>query len=544
MLKSLRSAVRRWLGVPESSPAHAVPARLAPSADGMARFATGVSAGAASTWAFLVKDLRAAPRGTDTATKFSPPKLPPGVVPANAASFAPLPGEQPFMALDSAEMAPTYAWAGQLGIGIGFQGYTYLAQLTQLAEYRSPAETMAKEMTRRWIEWRYEDTGEGGADKLKQMEQAFKDFKVQELFRRAAEQDCFFGRSQIYVMIRNETDDLARQLPLIVDEKHIGVGDLKGLNVIEPYWTTPFSYNANDPSAPDFYKPTSWFIVGRKTHSSRLLSFVSREVPDLLKPAYNFGGISLTQLLEPYVNQWLRTRNSVSDLIHNFSILALKTDMASSLNDVSAGTGLMNRMKAFIGSRDNQGMMLLDKDAEELMQIAVPLSGLDALQAQSQEHMAGPSHIPLVKLFGITPTGLNASSEGEIKVFYDFVRSVQEQLFRPQLDRLSKIMQLHLFGTVDDAITFDFVTLDEPTAKEESEIRKASGDQDCAYVDRGILSPEEVRAKLARDPDSGYDDIDVTAVPEHPDVASDPDGEAGGPGPGGENQEDEPDTKA
>lgn len=541
MLKPLRSVLRRWLGVPESSTVVVESTRPAIPATAWEAFRSKLAPTAANEWTRLVQDMRAAPSGTaGSATHYRPPALPPGVVPAMDSIPVPLEGEAKYMALDSADVAPTYAWASQIGMGVGFQGYTYLAQLTQLSEYRSPGETLAKEMTRRWIDWHYEGTGEGGADKLKQMEQAFKDFKVQELFQRAAEQDCWFGRSQIYVMIRNELDDNARQLPLIIDDKHIRVGDLKGLNVIEPYWTTPYSYNANDPSARDFYKPTSWFIVGKKTHSSRLLTFVSREVPDLLKPAYNFGGISLTQLLEPYVNQWLRTRNSVSNLIHNFSIIALKTDMASSLNDQSMGTGLLNRMRSFIASRDNQGLMLMDKEQEELMQIAVPLSGLDALQAQSQEHMAGPSHIPLVKLFGITPTGLNASSEGEIKVFYDFVRSVQEQLFRPQLDKLSKIMQLHLFGTVDDAITFDFVSLDEPTAKEESEIRKASGDQDVAYVQNGILSPEEVRAKIARDPNSGYDDIDVENVPEAPDAAMDPDGE----NPPGEEAENQPDPEA
>ncbi|WP_241502645.1 anti-CBASS protein Acb1 family protein [Bombella intestini] len=32
----------------------------------------------------------------------------------------------------------------------------------------------------------------------------------------------------------------------------------------------------------------------------------------------------------------------------------------------------------------------------------------------------------LVKLFGITPNGLNASSEGEIRVFYDEIAAFQE----------------------------------------------------------------------------------------------------------------------
>ena len=42
--------------------------------------------------------------------------------------------------------------------------------------------------------------------------------------------------------------------------------------------------------ASDWYKPSSWFVQGTEVHSTRLMTFIGREVPDLLKPAYSFGG--------------------------------------------------------------------------------------------------------------------------------------------------------------------------------------------------------------------------------------------------------------
>ena len=36
--------------------------------------------------------------------------------------------------------------------------------------------------------------------------------------------------------------------------------------------------------------------MGRQVHTSRILTFIGRPVPDLLKPAYSFGGLSLVQL--------------------------------------------------------------------------------------------------------------------------------------------------------------------------------------------------------------------------------------------------------
>ena len=106
----------------------------------------------------------------------------------------------------------------------------------------------------------------------------------------------------------------------------IGKGMLKRLRVIEPVWTYPSSYNATDPLKPDWYKPSSWFVQGKEVHSTRLLTFIGREVPDLLKPAYSFGGLSMSQMVKPYVDNWLRVRQSVSDLISTFSTSGIKTE--------------------------------------------------------------------------------------------------------------------------------------------------------------------------------------------------------------------------
>ena len=170
------------------------------------------------------------------------------------------------------------------------------------------------------------------------------------------------------------------------------------------------------------------------------------------------------------------------------------------------------RAEVYNRLRDNRGLMMLDKDSEEFFQFNTPLSGLDALLAQAQEHMAAPSHTPLVKLLGVTPSGLNASSEGEIAVYYDYIKSLQENILRDPLDKLLKLVQYHLFGEVDDNITFDFAPLAQMDESELSAIRKSDSDRDVAYIQAGVISAEEARARLASDPDTGYNGIDVDAV--------------------------------
>jgi phage-related protein (TIGR01555 family) len=460
-----------------------------------------------------------------TTRRYELPTLPPGVVPSpgTPAPFMAA-DEAPRMAMDDGYTAPGFGWLNQyntLGCGLTFPGYAYLATLAQISEYRAPAEVMSTEMTRKWL--KLVGKGEGdSAEKLKKIEDRLTELKVRDAFRRAAWQDDIFGRSQIYVRIRNQDDDVSRAKPLTIEAGGgVGVGDLLGFQVIEPYWTTPFSYNAQYPEQPSWYRPESWYIMGRKTHRTRLLPFISREVPDILKPAYNFGGVSMTQLMEPYVTMWLRTRKSVNDLVNIFSITTLATDMNATLSEGADGSDLIRRMQIFISNRDNKGLMLINKGTEEMGQQNTPLGTLDALQAQSQEHMAAPCHIPLIKLFGVVPTGLNATGEGEIQVWYDFVRSRQENLFGPQFDVILKLIQLDLFGSIDPNIGYEWVPLDEPTAKEKAEERKSDAERDTAYINASVVDPDEVREKLQRDPNSGYDNLSGPA-PGPPALPMDP----------------------
>ena len=463
------------------------------------------------------------------------PELPPGVIPAKPptgkALLLAMDSGVTEMAYDSANTADLFGWGNtNFAFGYFFQGYPYLAQLLQIAEYRAPSEMQAAEMTRRWIKLKVtdkkkkkdgtkemaQDEGKAGEtatednsnpldDKVTEITQAMEDFNLRDHFRTCINYDGQFGRGQLYIRIKGQEDDLKRQAPLLIDPKNIPKGSLLGFQPIEPYWTTPYSYNATDPTRPDFYKPSSWFVMGKKTHHTRLLMFLSRPVPDLLKPAYNFGGLSWTQLLEPAVNMWLRTRKSVNDFIHKFSITALMTNLAALLEDTENG-GVLGRAQLFANNKDNQGLMLLDKATEEIVKADTSLSGLDKLQAQAQEHMAAIVHQPLVIMTGVTPSGLNASSEGEIQVWHEFLSS-QQQLVDSNVKLCIEAIQCHLYGAIDDAITHEWVPLDEPTAKELAEERKSDADRDGVLIDKGVLDPQEVRDKMAKDPNSGYDGL-------------------------------------
>ncbi|WP_160356985.1 DUF1073 domain-containing protein [Bordetella sp. 02P26C-1] len=444
--------------------------------------------------------LAAQSAGVDLMRKAARPKLLPGVVPESVA-----------MAQDTA-LLPVYDYANTAGSGVGFIGYPELSALAQRPEYRKMSEVIAKEMTRKWIV--LESTGDDDkSDKINAIEAEMRRLRLRRVFREAAELDGQFGRAQVYIEVKKSdgtlasTDPAELQAPLIRSPAKIGKGALVGFKVIEPVWTSPNDYNTDNPMSAHFYRPTSWFVLGKLVNHSRLLNFVGRQVPDLLKPAYNFGGLSLTQMALPYVENWLRTRQSVSDLIAGFSVPVLKTNLTSILGG-DDGSDVFQRLELFNRMRNNRGAWAIDNDTEEFNFENVPLSGLDALQAQSQEQMASVSGIPLVKLLGITPAGLNANSDGEIRVFYDYIESLQEDVFRDNLQTCLEVIQLSLYGEIDPDISFSFAPLYQLSDLERAQVRKTDADTDAVYVGANVLSPDEVRGRLVNDPGNNYHSLE------------------------------------
>lgn len=448
----------------------------------------------------------------------SPYKPAPGVLPKKTAA--------PTLAMDE-NLVNTASWAGNyypsaVAEGQAFLGYPYLSELLLRAEYRRMAETFSTAMTRKWIKFSSVAAKKGDKDKaerIKKIDAEFKRLQIRAAFQKVAFWESGMGRSHLYLDF-GTSDKQVEEIQDVgdgTDTRSKGkVGPrrpLRRVKNIEPIWTYPSNYNATDPTDPAWYRPEEWYVMAKRINASRLLTFVGREVADMLKPAYSFGGLSLTQMAKPYVDNWLRTRQSVSDLVNAFSTMVLATNMGN----ITAPGGqamLYNRLDLFNVLRDNANVMAINKDTEEFSNVAVPLGTLDSLQAQSQEHMAAVSGIPLVFLLGIQPLGLNASSEGEIRVFYDWVNSYQELLFRPNLQRILGFVQLSLFGEVDPDISFDFVPLWSMSEKEEAELKKLQQETDGADIDKGVLDPQERRERIINDEDSPYHDLNPDEVPD------------------------------
>lgn len=455
--------------------------------------------------------------------KFFPASLPSAIVDPFA-PYAPLAGVLPAdkshvnMAEDS---VPYQMYSQGLDAAVGqlFPGFQYLGLLAQKPEYRKMVETIAEEMTRKWI--KLDSSGDDDkSERIEKLEKALEKYRVQEVVRKMIENDGYYGRGQVYIDLKMPSstslvsyNDEEPKTELTLTKEKIPKGSLIGFRNIEPFWTYPYRYDSIEPLSRYFYKPRSWYVMGKEVNASRLLLLVSRPVPDIYKPAYAFAGLSLSQIAEPYINNWLSARDSIRDIIKSYSTSGIKTDLGTLVSGRS-GDDLLTRTDVFVQLRDNRGLLVLDKQ-EDFFQFNTPLSGLDGLQSQAKENMSFVSSIPLVKLLGITPSGLNASSDGEIRVFYDWIYAKQEADVRDNLKKMIDIIQLSEFGDIDDSITFIFNPLYQMTDKEVAEIREIDSRTDNNRIEGGVLSARDVRMHISQDPDNPYNGIDPDDIEEN-----------------------------
>ena len=118
-----------------------------------------------------------------------------------------------------------------------FIGYAMLSNISQEALIRAGVETIADEMTRKFVDFTYDDDDGNESDKkeklITEMQTQAAKYKLAETFNNALVKDGFFGGCLIYIDM-GELDDEQAMEPLIFDKKTFKKGSFKGFKVIEP----------------------------------------------------------------------------------------------------------------------------------------------------------------------------------------------------------------------------------------------------------------------------------------------------------------------
>jgi len=284
-----------------------------------------------------------------------------------------------------------------------------------------------------------------------------------------------YGGAAGVILLEGQGDMLAD--PLDLDT--VMPGTFKGLLVLDR-WSgiQPSSELVTDLSDPDFGLPDSYtissdmFSKGLKVHHSRIVRFTGRDLPLWEKQQEMYWGASEVEHVFDDLKKRDNTSWNIASLVFNANLRVLKMkdleQMMTTL-DEQAVKDIHNVVQAQNWLMSNTGMQLLGAD-DDFQTFSYQFSGLDKVYENFMMDIAGAAEMPVTKLFGRSPAGLNATGESDTDNYDSSVEEKQESHLRPSLDRLLPIMFMSEFGAIPDDLDYRFNNVRKPKAKESTDL--------------------------------------------------------------------------
>lgn len=386
----------------------------------------------------------------------------------------------------------------------GFIGFQACAILTQNWLINKACLQPTKDAIRPDYELSYVRTDEEELDKdfltkIIDLSNDRKGFNIKEVCRTFAEKKRQFGQVLAYPVV----EDADYSIPFNIDS--IKPNSYKGITVIDPIWYEPIldEEAISDPTSLRYFQPTYFRLPdGKKIHSSWCIFGKNGEVPDVLKPTYRWGGYPIPQLVYKRAYAAEKVANEAPMLAQSKRLLVADINVQGYLANPSKE---QEKLKALSMFRDNWGVMT-KRPGDSVQQIDTSLTDLDEVIMTQYQLTAAAAGIPATKLLETQPKGFNSTGEYEDDQYKLTLVSIQEDDFVPILDLHYKLLSVSKYGIKRD-YTINFVEIDTPTEKERAEINSMKAQTTATYLQSGIITEEEARANLIKDPDSGFNDI-------------------------------------
>lgn len=302
-----------------------------------------------------------------------------------------------------------------------------------------------------------------------------------------------YGGALGIMLVKHQGNDLTT--PLRLD--YIMPGDFAGMLIFDRWnGVSPSSELVDDVTDPEYSYP-KYYTISDPTnggmvqiHHSRCIRFPGNLLPYWEELSELQWGASV---IEPVMDD-LKKRDNVSWNIAQLTFMAnlrvLKMEDLGQLlssTDAISQRELYNTIQAQNILMSNMGLQIMDsKDSMETHQYT--FGGLADVYQQFLMDIAGAAEMPVTKLFGRSPAGLNATGQSDLQNYYDMIAEKQESYLRPILNKVLPPFIISTLGSMPDDFDFDFDPVAEPSDKERAELAKTGTDNVVAAFNAGLIS--------------------------------------------------------
>lgn len=371
------------------------------------------------------------------------------------------------------------------------------------AAYRSSwicgmaVDAVAEDMTRAGIEL----ASDIDPDDAERIQATLEEFEVWDNLCDTAKWARLYGGA-IAVMLIDGQDV---STPLNLDS--IRKDQFKGLLVLDRWLVLPSLTDLVTELGPSLGKPKFYTVVAdgmalrnQRIHYSRVIRLEGLKLPYWQRIAENLWGQSVLERLWDRLLAFDSTTEGAAQLVYKAH---LRTYKVKNLRDIIAMGGpafeaLVKQIEMIRRFQSNEGMTLMDA-SDEFEAHSYTFSGLDNVLLQFGQQISGALQIPLVRLFGQSPAGLNASGESDLRTYYDNVANSQDKQLRPGLSVLLDVVHRSALGRPpDDKFGFEFRPLWQLSDTEKATIAKDTESAVSDAYDKGIIGRKTALSELRK----------------------------------------------
>lgn len=298
----------------------------------------------------------------------------------------------------------------------------------------------------------------------------------------AANWGFIFGLSACLIYLDGEFNETALSQPLdmnlVTKGSFLGLKTVirwQGIQALTTDYVDKLSTETGATSPEELGEPLYyevWFLNDTKkykVHRSRLIIFNGLKLPGIENQIEQGAGVSLVERIYLPLMNYLATINYVLNMlqISQERILFLSDTDRIGMQSEEGQSQFAQTMTSISKNTDMYNMLVLDQN-DDFQYVSANFSNLDRIIQASQEDLAAAANMPLNKLFGKSPTGLNNSSKENLVDFYDYISRLRNMYMRPAYQKLIPIVYKNKYGEDIGEFSFDFKSLFMPTEEEKA----------------------------------------------------------------------------
>ena len=251
---------------------------------------------------------------------------------------------------------------------------------------------------------------------------------------------------------------------------------------------------------PKFYRVTSEApaLHGQKIHYTRCLRLEGIRLPFWQRLMENLWGLSVIERLYDRMVAFDSASTGASQLVYKSFLRTYKIKGFRQI--IAAGgpayQGLLKQVQLMREMQSNEGITLLDGEDEMETLTSPSFSGLNDALLQFGQQLSGALQIPLVRLFGQSPAGLNSTGESDLRMYYDGIKQHQESDLRSPLTTIYRAEAQSSGIAVPEGFRLEFRPLWQLTEQQKGEVASSITESVMKVQAAGLVSDQVALKEL------------------------------------------------